>query len=205
VSRVAVTGRRAEQSLKTRRRLIKSATELFAHQGYRDTSVQQIADAAGTSRGSIFWHFGSKEGLLWAVSEKLFARWENEILVPEVGEATGIEAVRRSLEAHRAFLTGETDAHRLFYVLMFDALGPRPDLAQEFARLHRHFKKLGAAWIGLGVDRGDVRPDADPEALAVAIVGALGGIAYQYILDPDAVDLERVYSALARVLERGLI
>jgi AcrR family transcriptional regulator len=201
---VAVTGRKAEQSLKTRRRLIDSATELFAHNGYRETSIQQIADAAGISRGSIFWHFGSKEGLLWAVAEELFARWENEILVPEVGEATGVEAVVRSLDAHRAFLTGETDAHRLFYVLLFDALGPRADLADEFVRLHRHFKKLGAAWIGLGVDKGEVRSDADPEAVAVAIVGALGGIAYQHLLSPEEVDLERVYGALGRVLDRGL-
>jgi AcrR family transcriptional regulator len=201
---VAVTGRKAEQSLKTRRSLIEAATGLFAHNGYRDTSIQQIADTAGISRGSIFWHFGSKEGLLWAVAEELFARWEHEILVPEVGEATGIEAVRRSLDAHRAFLTGETDAHRLFYVLLGDALGPRADLADEFARLHGHFKKLGAAWIGLGVDKGEVRADADPEALAVAIVGALGGIAYQYLLSPEEIDLERLYEELGRVLERGL-
>src|SRR5436190_110352 len=117
------TSRKAEQSQKTRRRLVDSATELFARKGYREASVQQIADAAGISRGSIFWHFGSKEGLLWAVAEELFARWEHEVLVPEVGEAIGVQAVLRSLDAHRAFLTGATDALRLLYVLMLEALG----------------------------------------------------------------------------------
>jgi TetR/AcrR family acrAB operon transcriptional repressor len=201
---VEATSRKAEQSQRTRKRLVASATELFARKGYRETSVQQIADAAGISRGSIFWHFGSKEGLLWAVAEELFARWEHEVLVPEVGDATGIEAVLRSLDAHRAFLTGETDAHRLFYVLMFEALGPRADLAGEYARLHRHFRTLGAAWIARGVEAGEVRGDIDPVAISVAIVGALGGIAYQYLLDPDGVDLARVYGALGRTLERGL-
>jgi TetR/AcrR family transcriptional regulator, acrAB operon repressor len=201
---VEATSRKAEQSQRTRKRLVASATELFARKGYRETSVQQIADAAGISRGSIFWHFGSKEGLLWAVAEELFARWEHEVLVPEVGDATGIEAVLRSLEAHRAFLTGETDAHRLFYVLMFEALGPRADLAGEYARLHRHFRTLGAAWIARGVEAGEVRGDIDPVAISVAIVGALGGIAYQYLLDPDGVDLDRIYGALGRTLERGL-
>src|SRR5438093_802248 len=116
-------GSKAEQSLRTRQRLIASATELFSRKGYRDASVKAIAEAAGISRGSIFWHFGSKEGLLWAVAEELFARWENEVLVPEVGEAVGIEAVRRALDAHRMFLTTEQDAIRLFHVLMFEALG----------------------------------------------------------------------------------
>jgi AcrR family transcriptional regulator len=197
-------GSKAEQSLKTRRRLIAAATKLFARKGYRDASVQEIADAAGISRGSIFWHFGSKEGLLWAVAEELFARWENQVLVPEVGEATGIEAVRRSLDAHRAFLGGQPEAIRLFHVLMFEALGPRPDLGSEYARLHRHFKNLGARWIERGVETGDVRADVDSDAVAVAIIGALGGIAYQYLLDPEGVDLERVYAALGRTLERGL-
>jgi TetR/AcrR family acrAB operon transcriptional repressor len=201
---VETTSRKAEQSQKTRQRLVASATELFARKGYREASVQQIADAAGISRGSIFWHFGSKEGLLWAVAEELFARWEHEVLVPEVGEATGVEAVLRSLDAHRAFLTGETDAHRLFYVLMFEALGPREDLAGEYARLHRHFRTLGAEWIVRGVEKGDVRSDIDPKAISVAIVGALGGIAYQYLLDPAGVDLDRIYGALGRTLERGL-
>jgi AcrR family transcriptional regulator len=201
---VEARGSKAEQSLRTKRRLVASATDLFSRKGYRDASVQAIADAAGISRGSIFWHFGSKEGLLWAVAEQLFTRWENEVLVPEVGGATGIEAVRRSLDAHRKFLTGEPEAIRLFHVLMFEALGPRPEMAGEFARLHRHFARLGASWIGRGVDNGEVRRDIDPEALAVAIVGAFGGIAYQYLLDPDGIELDRVYSSLARTLERGL-
>ena len=116
---------KAEQSERTRGRLVASATKLFARKGYRDASVQEIAEAARISRGSIFWHFGSKEGLLWAVAEELFAQWENEVLVPEVGEATGIAAVRRSLDAHHAFLTGNTDAIRLYERLGFEARGVR--------------------------------------------------------------------------------
>jgi TetR/AcrR family transcriptional regulator, acrAB operon repressor len=195
---------KAEQSQRTRRRLVESATALFARKGYRDASIQEIADESGISRGSIFWHFGSKEGLLWAVLEELFARWEKELLVPKVGDATGIEAVRRSLDAYRAFLEGEPEAIRLFHVLMFEALGPRPDLAGEYARLLRHFKTFGAAWIALGVEAGEVRPDVDPHAISVAIVGALSGIGAQYLLDPEGVDLERVFEALARTLEHGL-
>ena len=54
------------------------------------------------------------------------------------------------------------------------------------------------------MDKGEVRTDIDPEAIAVGIVGALGGVAYQYLLDPAGVDLDRIYEALARTLERGL-
>src|SRR5215210_270701 len=93
------------QSARSRRALVDAATTLFAERGYRDTSVQAIGERAGVSRGSIFWHFGSKEGLLWAVVKRSFEDWESDVLVPDVGEATGIEAVGRALAAHRRFLT----------------------------------------------------------------------------------------------------
>jgi AcrR family transcriptional regulator len=166
--------------------------------------VHQIGEAAGISRGSIFWHFGSKEGLLWAVAEREFGRWQDEVLVPAVGEARGIEAVRRAIEAHRRFLTEQTDALRLFLMLMFEALGPRPEMAGDFARLHRRLKRLGGEWIERGVARGEVRADVGPEAVAVTVIGALGGIAYQYLLDQKGIDLDAVYAELARSLERGL-
>ena len=93
-----------EQATRSRERLVEAATRLFAERGYRDTSVQAIAEAAGISRGSIFWHFGSKDGLLSAVAEEAFRRWETETLVGDVGHARGVEAMRRALDSHKRFL-----------------------------------------------------------------------------------------------------
>lgn len=200
----AATSRKREQSELSRERLIEAATRLFAERGYRDASVQAIGEAAGISRGSIFWHFGSKEGLLWAVVQRAFARWEAEMLVPEVGDARGQEAIGRALRAHRRFLADEGGTLRLLFVLMFEALGPRPELAGEFARLHRDLRVVATPWLEEAVADGDFRDDVDPEAIVTLIIGALGGIVYQYLLDAEGVDLDRCYADLERVLERGL-
>jgi TetR/AcrR family transcriptional regulator, acrAB operon repressor len=196
--------RKGEQAERSRERLIEAATGLFAARGYRATSVQAIAEAAGISRGSIFWHFGSKEGLLWAVVERRFAAWESEVLLPDVGGAKGVEAIRRALSAHKTFLTERSSELRLFYVLLFEALGPRPDLASEFARLHLHIRELTTGWIQDAIDAGELRAGVDAEAVVIFITGALGGIAYQWLLNPGGFDLERVYSDLATTFERGL-
>jgi TetR/AcrR family acrAB operon transcriptional repressor len=193
-----------EQALATRERLIEAATQLFADRGYRDTSVQAIGAAAGISRGSIFWHFGSKEGLLLAVVERAFAEWESEVLVPDVGDAVGVEAIRRALDAHRRFLVDDSaKAIRLLFVLMFEALGPRPEHAQRFVDLHAHLRTLGGAWLAEGQKRGDVRDDVDPVAATTILVGTMGGVAYQYLLDPS-LDLEQIYDDMADVLVDGL-
>ena len=189
-----------EQATRSRERLVEAATRLFAERGYRDTSVQAIAEAAGISRGSIFWHFGSKDGLLSAVAEEAFRRWETETLVGDVGDARGVEAMRRALDSHKRFLRDEEDVLRLFFVLMFEALGPRPELAGRFAALHQGLRERGREWLS----GGDLRPDVDPATVAGLITGALGGIAYQHLLEPEGLDLDRTYADLERVLAQGL-
>jgi AcrR family transcriptional regulator len=198
------TSRKRGQSEQSRERLIDAATRLFAERGYRDASVQAIGEAAGISRGSIFWHFGSKEGLLWAVVQRAFARWEAETLVPAVGDARGEEAIGRALRAHRRFLADDEGTMRLLFVLMFEALGPRPELTGEFARLHRDLRALATPWLEEAAAEGEFRDDVDPETIVTLIVGALGGIVYQYLLDPEGLDLDRCYADLERVLDRGL-
>lgn len=196
-------GRRQQQGRASRERLIDAATRLFAERGYRGASVQAIGEAAGISRGSIFWHFGSKEGLLWAVVQRAFSRWEAEALVPDVGDAGGVEAMRRAVRSHREFLLRDAATLRLLYVLMFEALGPRPELTGRFAELHVHLRELGAGWLAEGRRRGDVRADLDPAALSAIIVAALGGLVYQHLLDPGGFDLDRCYRDLESVLEAG--
>src|SRR4051812_34773053 len=63
----------ASQAPSARDRILKTAKQLFAKQGYDHTSTVAIARAAGTSESQVMKHFGSKEGLL----EEIFnAGWE---------------------------------------------------------------------------------------------------------------------------------
>ena len=48
-----------------RARILQAATALFVRQGYRKTSVDEIASAAGVAKGSVYLHFGNKAEILW--------------------------------------------------------------------------------------------------------------------------------------------
>jgi AcrR family transcriptional regulator len=195
--------RKAEQSEASRERLERAAADLFAQRGYRDASVQAIGEAAGISRGSIFWHFGSKEGLLFAVVDRVFREWETGGLLVDVGDAVGLEAVERALASHRRFLEEQRTALGLFYVLMFESLGPRPELRERFAALHEHLRDATEGFIVAGQERGEVRADVDARAVVTILIGALGGLAYQALLDRE-LDLDGAYAALSAVAVRGL-
>jgi len=193
--------RKQEQSEKTRQRLLDAAAGLFAAKGYRDTSVQSIAEAAGISRGSIFWHFGSKEGLLLAVVEASLARFERQL--ERLGEGTPM-GLHEVVYAFRDYIQHNPPIGRLFYALLFEAMGPRPELLPDFARLHERFRSYGRGWAERARAAGVLPDGIDPAAVGVIITAVLTGINLQWQVDSSAFDLTETSAPLARLLERGL-
>ncbi|MGH8596504.1 MAG: TetR family transcriptional regulator, partial [Gammaproteobacteria bacterium] len=55
--------------------LIDAAMDLFASYGYRGTSLARIAQAAGVTKGALYWHFADKEEFFLAVVAKVLGEW----------------------------------------------------------------------------------------------------------------------------------
>lgn len=59
-----------EEALKTRQLLIEAAITMFATRGVANTTLGDIADAAGVTRGAVYWHFSSKAEIFNAIWEQ---------------------------------------------------------------------------------------------------------------------------------------
>ena len=59
--------RTKDDALKTRQMLLDAAIEQFAQRGVSSTTLTDIADAAGVTRGAVYWHFASKSELFNAM------------------------------------------------------------------------------------------------------------------------------------------
>jgi TetR/AcrR family transcriptional regulator, acrAB operon repressor len=69
--------RTKEDALATRNGLLDAAERLFQQQGVSGTSLQEIATAAGASRGAVYWHFKDKADLFNAMMERVTLPLEN--------------------------------------------------------------------------------------------------------------------------------
>jgi AcrR family transcriptional regulator len=78
---------KVEKGQATRRELLAAATQLFAAQGYDDTSIDNVLEAAGVSRGALYHHFAGKEALFEAVLEEVEVQLAAEVTA--AAEATG--------------------------------------------------------------------------------------------------------------------
>lgn len=58
---------KAEQKQQTMQKLMEVAREMFSRQGYAEAAMEEIVKEAGVTRGALYHHFGSKEGLFQAV------------------------------------------------------------------------------------------------------------------------------------------
>ena len=70
-----------QQALETRQHILDVALRLFSKQGVSSTSLAQIAQAAGVTRGAIYWHFKDKTDLfseIWQLSESSISDLETE-------------------------------------------------------------------------------------------------------------------------------
>ncbi|MFJ6326000.1 MULTISPECIES: TetR family transcriptional regulator [unclassified Rhizobium] len=62
--------RTKEEAAETRSEILQSAKALFLDKGYENVSLEEIAAAAGVTRGAVHWHFKNKQGLMFAIRDE---------------------------------------------------------------------------------------------------------------------------------------
>lgn len=190
-----MTTRREQTSQESRELILTAAAELFAEKGYRQTTFADVAERSGISRGSIPWHFGSKEGLLLAVLER-------SVDLVRLGLAEEPESVEAGFDRLVAglgtLLTLPTT--RLFVTLLVEALEPGSPIHGRYLEIHDTLREHCRRWL----ERVPLPPELPADALAVAIVGAGIGIHQQWLLAPDRVDPDRSLAALRTLVSAAL-
>ena len=142
----------------------RAAVDLFAAQGYANTSVQQIVEAAGVTKGAMYHYFQSKDDLLFGIYDRLLSLQKQHLddivarggAVVDVVRAVCVDVIETSIE----FLPEGTVFFRSSHMLS----APRQ---QEVTRRRRAYHDAFAALLERGQAEGRYRTDI-PIALLVA-------------------------------------
>ena len=158
----------------------RAAVRLFAAQGYANTSVQQIVEAAGVTKGAMYHYFESKDDLLFAIYERMLSLQKShldEIIarggpVDDVLRAVCIDVVETSIE----FLPEGTVFFRSQHMLT----APRQ---QEVVRRRREYHDEFAALVAPRAGRGSYRTDIPHAVLIANFFSDIHYLSHWY--DPD--------------------
>jgi AcrR family transcriptional regulator len=195
---------KAERSARSDAEIMRAAARLIARQGYGKTSLIQIGLEAGYSGALISNRFGSKEGLLRALLERITTRFNDDQIRPALAGRKGLEALCAVMDAYLRELEEREDRVRIFYVLMGEGLGSVPEVLPSFSRLNESLRADAEQRIREGIDAGEIRPDVDPKVEALAFLATLRGTALQRLVDPESFDLGHVREGLVASLRRNL-
>lgn len=179
-----------------REQLLEVALAVFAGRGFHQTSMNDVADAAGVTKPVLYQHFSSKRALylelLELVSQRLMA-----VIDRATSSAGGPrQQVERGLRAYFRFVVES----RAEYQLMFGG-GTRRDVefAQEAARLERAIAEVIAGLIVV-----DGLAEQDRLLLAHGVVGLAEGATRLWIGDELDLDPDTVAARVADLAWRGL-
>ena len=191
----------------TRNNLLDAAEQLFQSRGVSHTSLNDIATAAGTTRGAIYWHFKDKADLFNAMMERVTLPLEQRLVVAYVEQSAHPVAEIRSamLEALRLIATDEQTCrvlkiatHQVEYTTDMGAVLER-HLSVHGGCVARNHAALQRAFAARG--------QPPPMALDFAARGLqvmVEGLVHQWLLNTEAFDLQANGRAALDVYLRGL-
>jgi AcrR family transcriptional regulator len=193
--------KKQQQGRASREQILDATERLMATKGYAATSISDIRNACGLPASSIYWHFGSKEGVLAAVMERGATRFFAAI--PRWEEAAGADSQKSEtqLAVAAALLSEHPDFLRLFYLLSLErgtepAVGGivrrvRDTAIERFSDAIRHLlpETVPAAKARKAV--------SELTAFAVALSD---GVFFADHLEHDATDVERMYRRLFQAI-----
>lgn len=166
-------------------RMLDAAVGLIVEKGADGTTLKEVGEFAGYSRGLAGYRFGSKANLFSYIVRSVGEEWLRE-LGQAVENKVGLEAIIAAADAHYHFVLEAADRIRAFYILWFISIGPDVEFKQVIAHVHERRQKDVEAWIESGVAAGKVRKDIDVRAIADQFCAAIIGIVYQWLVAPDA-------------------
>lgn len=159
----------ATKAVDTRTRVLEAAARLFAERGLEAVSIQDIRDASGVSNGSIFHHFGSKNGVaLHVYLDERRAYWDHAIAAVEAFDGDPIEALGAAVRATLAYQQAHPERHN-FMIECASSSWTRAH-AEPVQALNAEFTQRFLAWGAPHATAGRLRP-IDPQLVAALVFG----------------------------------
>ena len=185
--------RTKEEAQETRNRILDTAEHVFFDKGVSRTSLTDIAEAAGVTRGAIYWHFRNKSDLFEAMFARVKMPFE-ELIEPTIDTNEPDPLARiRTLIMH-VFEGTATNPQR---ARVLDILYFKCEFTEEMgAVLSRHTDAMRdgrekmAAGLRNAVAKGQLPVDLDTRQASIMLHGFLGGMLADWLLSPDYVDLK---------------
>lgn len=187
----------AERTALSDARMYEAAMELIVERGTHNTTLKDVGERAGYSRGLASNRFGSKEALFSQMVREFNRKWASG-LREFVKERTGLAAFMSAFDAVEYFLMNHTTEMQALYILWFESMSSHTVVRRRLAANHAAYRRDSERWVREGIQQGAIRPSIDPSCFAVEFAALIFGLVYQWLVDPASINIHAVFQHYRR-------
>ena len=180
---------------KTRDRILEATIELVCRKGFAGTSVREVCEAVGVAKTALYWHFGSKSGLMAAVIEDVTRRWMADFENAAAGGKTPKDAMDGLVNVTRHMVTERSQMLRIMILTVMEQGTVDPEIVDKVRILTDEI----IVTIGEGFTRSIGMDLPDMDLLGHTIIALTHAALRRRIMDPE-VDLERLLKDFERTV-----
>ena len=199
-----------ERTQKSRERILDAAADAFMLQGFRETTIDDVAQSIGATKGLIYYHFRSKLDILLAVYERGMERAEEKVQPHAQDSASPAERLRAMSVAHLVNIMTFLGYHHVIHqaVREQNSAAVKPRQREALDRLNEQrsqFEALFRAVIEEGIAEGSFR-DADPALMARTLLSSINAVDnwFRPRADQSAEEIEELAGQIVDLILHGI-
>jgi AcrR family transcriptional regulator len=163
--------KKADQRRTSVAKLLAVALRLFVSQGYRSTTLEQVAAAAHLSKGAVYFYFGSKEALLMELLERVRTLVvDDAIRVAGLAGPSAVERIVAFLHNQAKLGVDRRDEVFLLILMSLEFSRRRDRISRCIAAIYRRLHQYVEALIRAGQQSGEFRTDVPVRELAAIVM-----------------------------------
>ncbi len=188
----------ASKGTRTRQNIIKKSLQLFCIKGYYNTSINDILQATGLTKGGLYGHFASKEHIWYAVYEEALAIWKAVVFKGIQSSSDPLERIQALIENDIKKKLGNNvfEGGCFFHSMLVELSGQSDAMSERVLRGFTQLAGLLYAWLEQADQQGMLKADLNFKEIANYIIISLNGAAALYAANRDPAILDQTVSQL---------
>ncbi|MFM8367206.1 MAG: TetR/AcrR family transcriptional regulator [Chloroflexota bacterium] len=189
----------AERTRASREKIIHSAMDSFAQNGFRGAKMADIAQAANLTGPGLLHHFPSKTHLLMEVLKERDRIHKEQTDAALQKNNNDILQVAADLVEQNQTTPGII---QLFNLLVAESISPEHPAHGYFTQRYHNGRE---AWVKIIAERqkdGDIRTDISADVLGVILFAMMDGLQVQWLLEPAKVDMANIFRIFVNLLKK---
>jgi AcrR family transcriptional regulator len=188
----------AGKGTRTRQNIIEKSLQLFCVKGYYNTSINDILEATGLTKGGLYGHFSSKEDIWYAVYDEALGIWRQVVFKGIQSNSSPLERIQTFIEndIKNKLGNGVFEGGCFFHSMLVELSGQSVAMSKHILGGFMQLAALLCTWLEQADQQGMLKEGLNFKEIANYIIISLNGAAALYASSRDPAILDHTVSQL---------